>query len=94
MCGGDVASHKFPLFRCKAAHMTICGYGLWWAVADPHHSTAWFCVEEPRTRVTVAELGAHVASLTPDTLPYTLIPNAGEAANHIFLFATLQNRDY
>ena len=25
MCGGDVASHRFPLFRCQTAHMSVRG---------------------------------------------------------------------
>ena len=25
MCGGDVASHRFPLFRCQTVHTSDCG---------------------------------------------------------------------
>ena len=55
MCGGDVASYKFPLFRSYVAHTSVCGKRLWRAVADPRHRVAWLCVEDPRTRATVAE---------------------------------------
>ena len=43
VCGGDVASHRFPLFRCQMAHTSVRGERLWRSVADPRHSAAWLC---------------------------------------------------
>ena len=49
VCGGDAASHRFPLFRVEAVHTTVCDAGLWWAVTDPHQSVARLCVENTHT---------------------------------------------
>ena len=50
VCGGDVASHRFPLFRCEAKHTSVRGELLLIPV------TAWRgCVEDPSTQVIVAD---------------------------------------
>ena len=35
VCGGDIASHRFPLFRCQTVHTSVRGERLWRSVADP-----------------------------------------------------------
>ena len=55
VCGGDVASHRFPLFRCLTAHTSVRGEQPWRAVADPRHSVSWLCGQDLSTRAIVAD---------------------------------------
>ena len=59
LCGRDVASHRFPLFRCEAVYMSVHGKRPWRAAANPRHSLAWLFVEDSSTRVIVADRRAH-----------------------------------
>ena len=43
VCGGDVASHGCPLFRCQTAHTSVRGGRLWRSVAGPRRSVVWLC---------------------------------------------------